>query len=60
MPFLYHPDNFLLYDLHVHVEVKLRWLQTVSSTLEILVGRYYHSLSVDATIMVHGTVEFQK
>ena len=44
MTILYHPDNFLLYDLHRHVEV--------SSTLEILVGRCYHSLSVDATIVV--------
>ena len=29
----------------------LRWLETVSSTY-ILMGRYNHSLSLDATIMV--------
>jgi len=29
----------------------LRWLETVSSTY-ILIGRYNHSLSLDATIMV--------
>ena len=29
----------------------LRWLETVSSTY-ILIGRYNHSFSLDATIMV--------
>ena len=33
----------------------LRWLKTVSSTfqdVDSVIGHYYHSLSVDATIMV--------
>ena len=38
--------RFLLF-----LKVRLRWLNTVSSTY-IWMGRYNHSLSLDATIMV--------
>ena len=45
-------DNYSgeLYD-HLILFLKLRWLEIVSSTY-ILMGRYNHSLSLDATIMV--------
>ena len=33
------------------LRMALRWLETVSGTY-ILIGRYNHSLSLDATIMV--------